>query len=62
MKSLILYLIGGFIVVSLSSCNKNKNTPPQHINIREKLAEADKGLRPLPYKIGIDIARKLVFK
>lgn len=47
MKSLILYLIGGLIVVSLSSCNKNKNTPPQHINIsdinnKQEISESDR--------------------
>lgn len=31
---------------------------PQHLPIREKLKEADHDLRPLPYKIGIQIARK----
>lgn len=32
---------------------------PQHIKIREKLKQADRDLRPIPYKIGINIARKI---
>lgn len=35
---------------------------PQHIPIRAKLKEADKALRPLPYKIGMSVARKLILK
>ena len=30
--------------------------------IREKLQEADKALRPLPYKIGINIARAFLLR
>ena len=33
---------------------------PQHLPIREKLKEADRDLRPLPYKIGIQVARKIM--
>ena len=32
---------------------------PQHLPIRRKLKEADRALRPLPYRIGIQIARKI---
>ena len=35
---------------------------PQHIEIRAKLKEADKALRPWPFKIGFSIARKFVLK
>lgn len=35
---------------------------PQHIRIREKLKEADRSLRPLPFKIGIHAARKIILR
>lgn len=35
---------------------------PQHIKIREKLKEADRSLRPLPYQIGIHAARKIILR
>ncbi len=41
-------------------CGKCEKHCPQHIPIREKLKEADRDLRPLPYKIGISIARKIM--
>ena len=43
-------------------CGKCEQHCPQNIPIREKLKEADKALRPLPYKIGIGIARKIMFR
>ena len=43
-------------------CGKCEQHCPQNIPIREKLKEADKALRPLPYKIGINIARKFMFR
>ena len=43
-------------------CGKCEQHCPQSIPIREKLKEADKALRPLPYKVGIDIARKYMFR
>ncbi len=43
-------------------CGKCEQHCPQHINIREKLVEADHALRPLPYKVGINIARKFMLK
>ena len=35
---------------------------PQHIRIREKLKEADRSLRPLPFKIGIHAAQKIILR
>ncbi len=43
-------------------CGKCEKHCPQHISIREELKKADKALRPLPYKIGINIARKILVK
>ena len=41
-------------------CGKCEQHCPQHISIREKLKEADRALRPLPYKLGITAARKFM--
>jgi len=43
-------------------CGKCEQHCPQHLPIREKLKEADKALRPLPYKLGIDVARKFMVR
>ena len=43
-------------------CGKCEAHCPQQIPIREKLKEADKALRPLPYKIGINVARRFMFR
>ena len=43
-------------------CGKCEQHCPQSIPIREKLVEADKALRPLPYKIGINIARMFLLR
>lgn len=43
-------------------CGKCESHCPQSIPIREKLAEADKALRPLPYKIGINLVRAFMFR
>lgn len=44
------------------SCGKCESHCPQHISIREELKKADKALRPLPYKVGINVARKFILK
>ena len=43
-------------------CGKCEQHCPQSIPIREKLKEADKALRPFPYKIGINVVRKFMFR
>ncbi len=43
-------------------CGKCEQHCPQHIAIREELKKADKALRPLPYKVGINVARKYILK
>ena len=43
-------------------CGKCESHCPQSIPIREKLKEADKALRPLPYRIGINIARAFMLR
>ena len=43
-------------------CGKCEQHCPQSIPIREKLREADKALRPIPYRIAIGIARKFMFR
>jgi len=35
---------------------------PQHIKIRAQLKEADRNLRPLPYRLGIHVARKIILR
>ena len=43
-------------------CGKCEMHCPQDLPIREKLKEADKALRPLPYWIGISAARKFMLR
>ncbi|MBR1455656.1 MAG: 4Fe-4S dicluster domain-containing protein, partial [Oscillospiraceae bacterium] len=43
-------------------CGKCEQHCPQSIPIREKLQEADRALRPLPYKFGIAAARSFMFR
>ena len=43
-------------------CGKCEQHCPQNIPIREKLQEADRALRPLPYRIGIQAARAFMFR
>ncbi len=43
-------------------CGKCEKHCPQGIPIREKLKEADKALRPLPYRIGIQVVRAFMLR
>ncbi|MDO4418468.1 MAG: aldo/keto reductase [Eubacteriales bacterium] len=43
-------------------CGKCEQRCPQNIPIREKLREADRALRPLPYRIGIGLARSYMYR
>lgn len=43
-------------------CGKCEKHCPQNLPIRAKLKEADRELRPLPYKIGIDLVRMFMFR
>lgn len=43
-------------------CGKCEKRCPQGIKIREKLKEADSALRPFPYRIGVAVARKYMFR
>ena len=43
-------------------CGKCEAHCPQSIPIREKLKEADKALRPLPFRVGINVVRKFMFR
>lgn len=43
-------------------CGKCEQHCPQSIPIRQKIKEADKVIRPLPYRIGINAARKFMLR
>ncbi len=43
-------------------CGKCERHCPQSIPIRVMLKEADKALRPIPYKVGINVVRKFMFR
>ncbi|MBQ2117666.1 MAG: 4Fe-4S dicluster domain-containing protein, partial [Clostridia bacterium] len=43
-------------------CGKCEQHCPQSLPIREKLKEADRAQRPVPYRVGIAAARKFMFR
>ena len=43
-------------------CGKCEQHCPQNISIREKVKEADRVVRPLPYKVGINLVRKFMLR
>lgn len=43
-------------------CGKCEAHCPQQIPIREKLKEADRALRPLPFRLGIQVARRFMLR
>jgi len=43
-------------------CGKCEAHCPQSLPIREKLKEADRALRPLPWRVGIGAARRFMFR
>ena len=43
-------------------CGKCEQHCPQGIPIREKLKEADRALRPIPYRIALAVARAYLFR
>ena len=43
-------------------CGKCESHCPQSIPIREKLKEADRALRPLPFRVGINIVRAFMLR
>ncbi len=43
-------------------CGKCEQHCPQHIRIRKELKKADRALRPLPFKVGFALARKIMLR
>ena len=61
MQSVALRKEPGFATQCIG-CGKCEKHCPQHLPIRQKLKEADRALRPLPYKIASAVAGKFLYR